>query len=159
MSLTANTIFAVLMALEADLRQACREALPDAADPLSSDESSLAGARLRADTQSDAEGAEWRQLIEYVDLSQLLDIMGRHKKAIGGHAGLSQEELVRVLRDVRRLVPTRNRVCHARPPEPDDLASVMEVAEPLARGALGLSFVSLTDVLHELNRNQLYPLT
>jgi len=56
--------------------------------------------------------------LDYLTLGQLLDIA--EKRIEGRAAGLTQ----RVLVDLRRLIPIRNRIVHMRLPKPEDLTAV-----------------------------------
>lgn len=56
--------------------------------------------------------------LDYLTLGQLLDIA--EKRTEGRTAGLNQK----LLSDLRRLIPIRNRIVHMRLPKPDDLTTV-----------------------------------
>lgn len=156
MSLTTNTIFALLMALEEDVRRACVAEIPADASPLTSDETLSATARFRVDHSGASDEPRWQTLLDYVDLSQLLDVVSRQKDILATAVGSRATDISNLVREVRRLVPTRNRVCHARPPEPDDLSLVLEITEGLVRGSPSrVSFTALMDVLTELRERSL----
>jgi len=145
------------MAVEQDLRRFCAS---DLREPrFTDDETRSAQSRLAASRDSVHSPGEWRDLLDYLDLSQLLDIIARHDRELAAAVGAREEDLAMLVAETRRLVPTRNRICHARPPEADDLPLTIEVVEKLGSLSSGVSLQELQDVRAELAAHPLYPMT
>ena len=130
MPIVRNNLFALVMALELDLRSMVESGLPRETAVLSPDESSKALRRRTADAIRGAE-PEWPELLPYLDLSELLDVMLRHSERLGSAVGIQGAAFKSAIEPVRDLVPIRNRVCHARLLEPED-------PHDAARGVRGL---------------------
>ena len=152
-----NTIFALLMATEQDLRALIANHLSDS-NPLTQDEIAEAKSRRSAGSSLPVPAASWIDLLDYLDLSQTLAILSRHEVYLCRVLSATKEVFQKLLRRLRDLNPIRNRVCHARPLEPDDFLITHEIVREIISTSF-VSFVRLQDVRHELETNLSYPLT
>ena len=123
-------LFALLMALELDLRAMLSHGIADATVPLTPEEVRKAEGRLAAD-RPDARDVPWPDLLSYLDLSELLDVLLRHSEALGRSIGTDGPAFKAVVDPLRDIVPVRNRVCHARLLEPDDSRDVRHAVRGL----------------------------
>lgn len=122
MSLTRNTLFALLMGLESDIRRFVLR-YNETGEIFSPEETEKASLRWRVDTPRGHLQASPAELIDYVDLGELLDIVNRSSRRIADGLAIAEDELATWIGPLRGLIPIRNRVCHARPLEPDDFTA------------------------------------
>jgi hypothetical protein len=134
MSLTRNTLFALLMSLESDLRRVALRNI-DAPTALTNEESVRAAARWRADRARGQLQPTPEELFDYLDLTELLDVLDRHRVVMSAAIGLNRDRYRNLVAPLRDLAPIRNRVCHARPLEPEDFASGWSVIESFSAAA------------------------
>ena len=105
------------------------------------------------------ERSEAGDLLDFVDVSELLDAIDRHAGSLASAIGVTKPELSGCFRGLRNLVPLRNRVCHARPLEPDDYAVCMGTIELFAACIpKGLGLPELGEVRQLVARDPHYPL-
>jgi LuxR family glucitol operon transcriptional activator len=123
-------LFALLMALELDLRVMLSRGIADGVVPLTADEVRKAEGRLIVD-RPDAGDVLWPDLVPYLDLSELLDVLLRHAEALGRSIGTDGPAFKAVIEPLRDIVSVRNRVCHARLLEPDDSRDVRQAVRSL----------------------------
>ena len=159
MSLTRNTLFALLMGLESDIRRLTLRWV-DAAVALSADESEKATLRWKLDAPRGQLQAAPEELIDYVDLTELLDIVDRNKRAVAEGLAVADNDLVGWMRPLRGLVPIRNRVCHARPLEPDDFTVGWSLIDEFASTGPSQAMLSeLGEARAHLATSPTWPLT
>jgi len=151
-----NTIFAILMGLETDLRGFIRRAEIPSDSLFSPEEIKLARERFTSAQSSSPETATLEPtsdvLLDYLDLSQSLDVLLRHEELIATANLTTRSQIADIARQSRRLIGLRNRVCHARPLEPTDLAVTTEVVTALLT-TTDLPWVDLKAVRQQLDRN------
>jgi len=85
-----GTIFKLLMSLEQDLRWLCLVGLPKSSLPLTVEERGHAEQRYLRDKGVSAAKLPWGDLIEYLDLSQTLNLIDRHRDTLVRGAGASE---------------------------------------------------------------------
>jgi LuxR family glucitol operon transcriptional activator len=141
------------MALEEDLSRAILQAIPVDEFPLSEDEKAQAEGRRASDKGGGT--SQWHDLLYYLDLNQKLDILARHAPSITKALSLGRDVAKRVVSDMRTLTDIRNRVCHARPLEEEDLPVVLDVCKALL-AEVAFPFDGLAREYQLLRSNQ-YP--
>lgn len=145
------------MATEQDLRRIIERQFAGA-NPLTDEEYADAEKRRVSDKRTISADGNWLSVIDYLDLSQTLAILSRNDAAIANSLGVSRDVLQKQLKRLRDLAPIRNRVCHARPLEPDDFFITNEIIRELSVQSW-FPYTNLKDALHELETNISYPLT
>jgi LuxR family transcriptional regulator, glucitol operon activator len=149
----------MLMALESDLRRAPATHV-DPAAALALEEAKRAAERWRADRDRGKLPPTTAELLDYLDLSELLDVLDRNSSAIGRAYDMDGRSLRSLLKPIRRLVPIRNRVCHARPLEPGDYAEGLSTIETLlAASPKTFPFADIEEVRQRIAESPDYPLT
>jgi LuxR family transcriptional regulator, glucitol operon activator len=124
------TAYALLSALEEDLRNAITMHLADAAsteDLLGPERNLRCRERFDAANHSVAQ-PRFEDLVEFLDFSDSADLLSQHKQLlpVSVAAGLAKH-----LDDIHKLAPVRNRVMHGRPLQFEDLAFTIDVIERL----------------------------
>jgi LuxR family glucitol operon transcriptional activator len=156
-----NTCFAVISATEDDFRaliQSVSEVNSIQTDVLPTDIRENAIKRRTTDLRMDTAGTSVpdTDLLPYIDFSDIAKIL--HSKI----APLLQSEKVWIT-DVANLLvqlaPTRNRVCHSRPLEPDDLSKLIEFAKRLQQSGTPFRFPAVGSTLARLEREPTFVLT
>jgi hypothetical protein len=148
--LARYTIFALLSGIERDLRLFLASALAFDSLPLSEDEETQASQRLKADKSSIQSATAWQDLLDYLDLSQILDVASRHDLALASSLRVARKDVQDEIKKVRALVQIRNRVCHFRPLEVGDLTSSIDITESLTNGKSPLQWNYLGEVRTQL---------
>ncbi len=125
------TCYALLSALEEDMRAALVEALPGA-DPYTVVPADIAAeARRRMSRQQEPEAdTGLAKVLPFVDFGDALGLLNRHKDNLPGPF---KTELKTWQPSLQRLIPIRNRVAHTRPLEINDLPFVQDLSRGLAR--------------------------
>lgn len=129
---TRNTCFAIISAIETDLRthivQECE--VQGLSDILPNDIRESATRRWHVDHSSSAQAHPENdfELIDYTDILDLSKLLHRMAKA----APKTTSTIKAVSAGLERVVPVRNRVCHTRPLEPEDLPSCVDLSDQLA---------------------------
>ena len=157
-TVTRNTCFAIISAIEEDVRNYIRhesDALglsnilpPDARD--------AAAARWQTDNRSNtiSHPENDLELLEYTDFSDLSKTI---HSTIAAHKGGLSTDAKAVARKLDSLVPTRNRVCHTRPVEADDLPKCMEASDYFTQLS-GFDFSTLKHTKKRLSSDPSYVL-
>lgn len=140
---TRNTCFAIISAIEEDLRAFIRdecEAL-GLSTILPSDSRAAAASRWQTDNRSSTRGHAENdlELLDYTDFSDLSKTIHATLKP---HQGNLAVEVKAVADRLDALGPTRNRVCHSRPLEFDDLPKCLGASDYLLQLS-DLSFPTL----------------
>ena len=150
---TRNTCFAIISAIESDLRtyivQECD--LRGLSDILPDDIRELATRRWQADHSSSAQvrPEDDFELIDYTDFLDLAKLLHRTVNKVATETGST----IRVVSaGLERMTPVRNRVCHSRPLEPEDLPSCIDLSKQFVQ-VPGIEFTELTRILALLNRD------
>src|SRR5829696_7913270 len=123
---TRNTVFALLMGLEQDLRRVLIQALSGKDSPLTPQERDNAADRRSRSGRTSGD-TDWTSYVDFLDLNELLDVVTRSDQSIESYFGNSSGNVRDVAKKARQLVPIRNRVCHARPLESTDLPTSLDV--------------------------------
>lgn len=153
----ALTIFSVLTALEKDLRWLCLTALSMNSFPLNNDERRDAERRYLSHKGVSAAKLPWSDLVDYLDLSQTLDLLDRHRVTICRGLGASENDLKLLVKRIRPLASIRNTVCHARPLENGDLALTLETSRDLTITSALIELSSLSQALRQLDADSFDP--
>ena len=133
-SAVRNTCFAILSAVETDVRDtvalACLKASSDSFLP--EDVRQRALSRIRPDSASDAllTDALDYDLLAYTDFGDLAKILHSTKALLEETSGVQIDVVAPKL---EALSGARNRVCHSRPLEEDDLPSFLDLGKFLER--------------------------
>ena len=152
-SAARNSCFALISALEQDLRALVKN-LADSAntdDILPPDGRRHAVTRWQSDNRSSPSGHAENdlELLQYVDFLDLAKTLHRLRN--------SPAELhvdVKWLADqLQPLAATRNRVCHSRPLEPEDLTRCVDAAGRILNGVPHAELPALKDAVERLRTN------
>ena len=149
LSMVRAKCYLILQGLERSLvENLARNYDIDSSTFLISEEQDRALNRLR----DDLEESEWQledvrteDLLEYLDLGDLLNLLNRHKSRV---RNVRQAEIQAVTRiaDAQELPAIRKRVMHpVRPLEADDLSTLMSIASDLQANAPGLRWQLLIE--------------
>jgi LuxR family glucitol operon transcriptional activator len=95
-------------------------------------------------------------LLPYIDFSDISKLL--HSK-IAPAITLERDWIVEVANLLTQLAPIRNRVCHSRPLEPDDLAKLVEFSRHLQKGSPSFNFPAVSSTLARLEAEPTYVLT
>jgi len=132
-SLSRQTIYAILSAIEADLRTLIGNHLgwmEDVPAILGSEVFSRAVERFHKDSQTVGSQATLDELLFYIDFSDTYAILNQHRSDLPQDVASAVRESTKTL---EALAPVRNRISHSRPLEIDDLSLTVDSAESLAR--------------------------
>ena len=131
---TRTTCFAIISAIEDDLRALVRQGcdLLRLADLLPSDVRTAASARWQKDNRSSAQRNPEDDLAllhytDFVDLAKTLQFSFR------GHQDTIAIDIRSLANHFELLSPIRNRVCHTRPLEADDLLRCLDIADEVLK--------------------------
>lgn len=153
-SATRLTCFAILSAIEEDLRAAIEQYLGDR----DLDEVIVAERIARANERRVKDGlrhtAELPALLPYLDFGDSLEALASHAKILPVGVADQIAELGRVS---QRVIAIRNRVAHTRPMEIDDSSFLIDKARSLL-GIPGTAWDSLASVVTKLERDPSYVL-
>jgi LuxR family transcriptional regulator, glucitol operon activator len=149
-----NTCFAILSAAEEDLRElVVNEPIREPGSPFLTDEiRGTAIARWNFDHKSapPSSAPTDDDLIEYADFGDIATLIRPHIETLGQVYNADFGQLVR---DIELHIPVRNRVCHSRPLEEDDLPECMDFAKSLLAIHGCLRWARLREVQHLLGSN------
>lgn len=151
-------MFALLMAIEKDLGAAMGRAYPDDAGPLAPSEEEAALGRWQRDRDASEAPKRWQHLWDYLTLGEKLDVMARSAEPLANALGIEASGLKRVHQALTPLSAVRNRVCHNRPPEPQDFPLTVDTTK-LVLQEQGLPFDELALEFERLTDRSFYPFT
>lgn len=156
-----NTCFAIISAIEDDFRSSIHsiaESYAAQADILPPDIRENAMKRRTADLRMDTAGTRIpdTELLPYIDFGDISKIF---RSRIAPLLQTASDWIVEATGLLEKLVATRNRVCHSRPLEPDDLAKLIELARYLLRPTSELQFLAVSSTLARIEREPTYVLT
>jgi LuxR family glucitol operon transcriptional activator len=155
---TRLTCFAILSALEVDLRRAISDATSKAAitDFLPADVKINASKRWKDDNKNRSRTVfeSDLDLLDYLDFADLSKIMNGLANSFPITAG----EVKKISARVSALAPARNRVCHSRPLEPGDFAGLLELARELTNEHSKVGWLQTYDTLQRLETEPTYVL-
>jgi len=147
-----NTCFAIISSIEDDFRSlilAIADASGIDSDILPADVRDIALKRRANDQRMDSIGSDVSEtdLLPYIDFADIAKIVeGRIVPRLEGES----EWLIAAARSLLALTPGRNRVCHTRPLEPDDLPRILDFARSLVAEGAPFHFPAVAGVLARL---------
>ena len=152
-SAARNSCFALISALEEDLRALAKN-LADAAntdDILPSDVRQVAVTRWQSDNRSSPSGHAENdlELLQYVDFLDLAKTLHRLRKS----PAEVHVDVKWLAEQLEPLAPTRNRVCHSRPLEPEDLTRCVDAAGRILNEVPHADLPTLKDTVERLSTN------
>src|SRR5262249_54785321 len=118
------TLYALLSAIEEDLRDATASLLSGQRSPeelLGDDLFSRATEKLKRDSGAEAPDSTFDQLLSYTDFGDLCQLLNRHSRQLPPDVATYARAITPML---EKLAPVRNRVMHSRPLDFDDLPLV-----------------------------------
>lgn len=131
---TRNTCFAIISAIETDLRAHITDrcAVAGVSDILPPDVRETATRRWHADHNSSAtfHPESDFELVDYTDFADLAKVLHRTLKNTAADGSSTITEIASAL---ERVAPVRNRVCHSRPLEPEDLPTCVDLSSTFTR--------------------------
>src|ERR1051325_3126925 len=122
------TAYALISALESDLRSIAIEYLREAGTPIELMGRELyqtISQRLAGDYGNVSDPA-LAELLDFADFGGIVDFLNRHRPKLPSGVAAA---LGAVAPDLQKIAPIRNRVMHARPLQFDDLAITLDVVE------------------------------
>ncbi|WP_368930468.1 cold shock domain-containing protein [Achromobacter xylosoxidans] len=158
---TRNTCFALISAIEEDFRGLI-VALADAAsldkDIIPQDVRATAIKRLAVDTRTTPQDAQIADvdLLPYIDFADISKIL---ESRIAKIAGNDEVWVTKMARALLALAGTRNRVCHSRPLEPDDLTKLLDFTNQFLRADCPFSFQAVPNARSRLRDDPGFVLT
>lgn len=163
LSATRNTCFALISSIEEDFRDlilTTAEAYGEQNDILPSDVRENACRRRMADLRGDSIGASNgsvgdSDLLPYIDFADISKIIDRK---LSGWLVSENEWLSATSKQLLTLTPARNRVCHTRPLEPEDLANTLDLAKRLTALDAPISLPKVANAISRLQSNPSYVL-
>ncbi len=143
------TLYAVLSAIEADLRRVIWMYLDSDLQPeglFGEDSHRKASERFERDGGDSSHGLSLEEVLRYVDFGDLIGALNRHRARLPEPVGQYVKSVSPIL---EKLIPIRNRIAHVRPLNFDDLPLALDVAEELLRRRDGL-WADLRDATNRL---------
>lgn len=130
-SATRLTLFAIISAIEIDLRRIVISEIGNQKSPEEILENTLwttSKARYEKDLGEVGHPPSLKEIIYYIDFGDLYQILNRHKTIT---SPLIQDFIKINTQDFEKIVPIRNRVAHSRPLQFDDFQNAWDIAEKL----------------------------
>jgi LuxR family transcriptional regulator, glucitol operon activator len=154
-SATRLTCFALIAAIEDDMRAAIEANLSDRAiDDILPDDR-VQRAQLRRSDDGHGAATAIPGLLPYLDFSDSYEALASNK-------GYLPEDLVASLKKLgprlQRLIEIRNRVAHIRPMEIDDSAYLLDTADELAESQPSPAWATLSETIRRLQSDPSYVL-
>jgi len=145
---TRNTCFAIISAIESDFRSLFI-ALGDPVDLLPLDVRESAARRRKLDVRLEGDSAVVSDvdLLPYIDFADVAKIT---ESKIASRHETQRTWLVDAARRLVALAPARNRVCHSRPLEMEDLPGLVDFSDHLLSQGCPFPFLSLSQVRERL---------
>jgi LuxR family transcriptional regulator, glucitol operon activator len=142
------TLYAVLSAIEEDLREVITTLLGDQMTPkeLLGDVWTKALERYESDAESSDQSPSLQQVLYYTDFPDIYKLLNSNRALLPNHLGLYLKEQTALF---ERLVPIRNRIAHSRPLNYDDLAVTLDAAQDLIKSN-AIPWYDLRDTLNRL---------
>jgi LuxR family glucitol operon transcriptional activator len=151
---TRLSCFALISAIEADLRRECHDLAESVQRPeiLPPDVRERAAKRWNDDHKSiQDQGADTDfDLLDYADFADLAKILNTLREDFGK---LKTADVKPIADTLESLAPVRNRVCHSRPLEADDFSELYDFAESLTKSKSTIAFSELASTLTMLREN------
>ena len=149
MSVTATrlTCYAILSAIEIDLRNLIDESqVVGATFDIPNDINDRMTSRAKKDGKN-PESLNFSILLDYCDFDDLQKILMKNKELF---VDVTPDQIKVIASLISKSVPARNRVCHSRPLEPQDLADFLDLAEELKTYLSNDNLPELTGILYRL---------
>jgi LuxR family transcriptional regulator, glucitol operon activator len=129
-SVSRLTLYAVLSAIEEDLRKAIQHNLShiDANQLLGEEVLKKAIKRVEIDLELDDKLASHELLLSYIDFADAYKTLNTHSKSLPANIAKYLKEITP---NLEKLAPIRNRVAHSRPLNFDDLSVALDTAAEL----------------------------
>lgn len=159
-SAVRNTCFALLSAIECDIRELIEQAIApqEGKDFLPSDVRAAALGRHAFDHKESPCGTSPRDvdLLPYMDFGDLSKVLGLAKEMITAAYGPNAAD---VSRKIEEFAAVRNRVCHSRPLEEEDFPACLDLAKTLVNAHGNLPWTLLRETQGLLAENPGYVVT
>lgn len=156
-SATRLTLYALISAMESDLRRLIKKELAsqyDATDIIDSDLLKAAKSRLEKDLGVMEDTPSIDYVLYYIDFGDLFQILNRNRKSLLTKTATYIREITPELESI---VPIRNRVAHTRPLHFEDFPTVIDFSKKAAQNSDDI-WVDLQDVLVRLETDQSFVL-
>lgn len=151
---TRLTCFALISAIEQDIRQSIRIAaeVSGAAKFLPEDVREKATKRIQDDTTLHDIGdlSNEARLLDYTDFADLAKILNMFSKEI---PPLVPNQISAIGDRLERHSAVRNRVCHSRPLEPDDFSRLLDLSRAFTTDFKELGWLELLSTLKRLEKD------
>jgi LuxR family glucitol operon transcriptional activator len=148
-SATRQTLYAILSAIEMDLRNVVLRHLDGAFGYeviLGQEAFDKALSRFRNDNDAGDDVPSLSELLPYADFLDSLETLARHKDSLPENV---RGHVIGQLQELAKLAPVRNRIAHTRPLQFEDLPLVIDIAKNLADWG-GACFPSVSAVIKRL---------
>jgi LuxR family glucitol operon transcriptional activator len=152
-SAVRNTCFAVLSAVEADLREilAERALTANLVEILPPDVRTNALQRFdQDDKQRPGTNPDDLDLLDYTDFADLSKMLRLQVKDVSESAG---KDVTPIAEQIELLAPARNRVCHSRPLDEDDLPRFLDLSKMLLTEYVALGWKELRTVMNKMEQD------
>ncbi len=151
-SLSRLTLYALISALEEDLRRIIVENVP-----ISQDSTKVFGQelfdtsmkRLASENGRNSYVESYSDLIDYIDFPDAFKVIQRNKSFLGDG---DREKFTKFIPSLEKLVPVRNRVSHSRPLHFEDLPLCLDIVDKI-RKETGFDFKSLAEIEKKIASN------
>lgn len=158
---TRNTCFALISAIEDDFRSliaTTAEAIQQLTDLLPLDVREVALKRLASDSRMESItlAVEDIDLLPYVDFADIAKII---ESRLAPKLERENSWLRIITQSLLALTPTRNRVCHTRPLESEDLPNTLDFAKSLVAAGVPFLFPTVSKALDRLQNEPGFVLT
>lgn len=155
-NVTRLTLFALLSAIETDLRRVIVDNIIDINEQAFAPEiRDKCTARLQKD-QPGLRESTVRDFVEYLDFKEAIETILRNKDSLLPHI---YQFLKSNEQNIGLLTPIRNRVAHSRPLESEDFSIVYDTSETLLVGIGGDIFATLQNVRRKIVEDPIYVTT
>lgn len=157
---TRNTCFALVSAIEDDFRSliAATAEATQLSEFLPSDVRDVAIRRRNSDLRMDAislsvQDAELLPYIDFADISKVIE------SSLAPQLERERDWLRKAAKALLSLTPARNRVCHTRPLEPEDLPKTLDFAQSLVQANTPFQFPTVSNAIARLRSEPGFVLT
>ncbi|WP_416560720.1 NB-ARC domain-containing protein [Limnohabitans sp. yimb22184] len=156
-----NTCFAIISSIEDDFRTliiAISGTDSKEAELLPSDVKDNALKRRASDLRMDSisSNVSEQDLLPYIDFADIAKIL---ESKIASKVEAHKEWIIKIAKHLLTLTGTRNRVCHTRPLEAEDLPSLIDFAKILTIQTAPFSFNIVSQTVDRLNKEPGFVLT
>ncbi len=155
LNITRLTIYALIGAMEEDLRATIKDHLGADADCFNTELLTRAKTRLDKDMGMAYDDADTSDLVDYFDLGDTYTTINANSPKFPQHIF---DAIKRHTKDFEKIVPIRNRVMHIRPLNFNDSSIVFTICEILAKEDLTL-WKNISQTLSKLNEDSSFVLS